>query len=123
MKIEKVCPICGKTFEVTECFENRRKYCSLDCRNKGYRKKREERTYYYCKWCGEMLPKNSTHKYCSESCELKATRNSASGRTNKKRKKKGLSIDEISRLAKAEGLSYGKYVLKMEMEKGANTDA
>ena len=38
-KIIKICPICGQEFEGN----GRLKYCSLECREKGYRKKQMER--------------------------------------------------------------------------------
>lgn len=114
MKTEKICPTCGEPFEVTEAMRGRRKYCSLECRNKAYVKKKEKKIYIYCEWCGDLMPPDSTEKYCSAECERKATSKSAkkSGRKNKM-----LSLVEICKLAKEEGLTYGQYVVKMQKEK------
>ena len=111
MKIEKICPTCGEPFKVTEATSKYRTYCSLECRNKSYKKDGNEKIYHNCEWCGKTLPQNCTVKYCSAECEVKATRKSAKKRG---RKKKVLSLDEVSKLAKAKGLSYGQYVNKYE---------
>lgn len=76
-----------------------------------------------CKCCGELFKAPSFHySYCSDECRRKkrnkngvayqkenhgAVRYKASMKKNKK-----LTIQEICKRAKAEGLSYGKYVGK-----------
>lgn len=111
---EKICPVCGKSFTLG-FRQTRRVYCSEECRNIAQENRRKcekekEKIYHSCEWCGVGLPKNSTDKYCSDECRRKAERNSTQKKSG--RKKKPLSIDDIVKLAKKEGLSYGQYVDK-----------
>jgi predicted nucleic acid-binding Zn ribbon protein len=105
MSKEKICPICGNVLE-----SNRKKYCSIECRNKAYIKSDKPKIYYSCEWCGVSLPKDSTNKYCSEDCERRATGYKEPKKRG--RKKKVLSLTEINKLAQAKGLTYGQYIAK-----------
>lgn len=94
------CPVCGSIFE-----RNRpnQYYCSVKCR-----KQNSKKAFYHCEYCGKVYEQAYTSKYCSEECK-----NKARAHTKKRgRPKKKLTLAEIDRLAKAEGLTYGQYVSK-----------
>lgn len=61
------CPVCGKTFPITN---NNQKYCSLECQKKAKNQRRKKHiTYKTCPICGkQFIPNSSTHRYCTEEC-------------------------------------------------------
>ena len=67
---ERTCPICGKVFYA----KGGRKYCSEDCRKKGYieiqRKNhpRKEKQLKYCPKCGKSFYGHGKQKFCSKKC-------------------------------------------------------
>lgn len=63
IKVEKICPVCGKTFSVYKSVENRYTVCSTECRHK-YTK------YVKCERCGKLFraEKRLNRHYCSEEC-------------------------------------------------------
>ena len=106
MSKEIKCPECEKMFEKRT---PRQTYCCVECRVKHYEKNKPPKLYYQCEYCGKVYKQGSENQYCSDECKSKY----ASGRDKKRvRKKKPLSIAEINRLAKAEGLTYGQYIVK-----------
>ena len=80
----------------------------------------EKRVCMCCK--GYFIPEDSEERYCCEECKKEAEIELekkfwavVAGRNRKRAAGTGvkkLSIDEVCRRAKAEGLSYGKYVGK-----------
>ena len=61
-----------------------------------------------CVRCGKVFERRgNNHIFCSMECR-QAGRDESNGSGRKKR----LSIDVVVRLAKAEGLSYGQYIVK-----------
>ena len=107
MDKEKKCPECGKMFETEG--KSRKTYCSVECREKHYAKTKKPKLYYQCEYCGKVYEQGSTNPYCSDACKNMYS----SGRAkNTGRKNKALSIVDISKLAKAEGMTYGQYVAK-----------
>lgn len=105
---EKVCAICGKKF----IGGNSAKYCSKECRiEMGYRRIKERRPKVFtCEYCGMMFHGDRRNKYCSVECRRKAD----GGRNVKRKKKKTeMSIDQVAKLAREAGLTYGVYVAKM----------
>ena len=98
------CRNCEKEF-VRE--RNCQKYCSVQCRDEYYVKKRHNLTNKYeCKWCGKTFISDRKKKYCSAECRNKAQH------PRKSPKKVKLSLAAINALARAEGLNYGQYVAK-----------
>lgn len=70
-----------------------------------------------CECCGESFPASRRSvKYCSDPCRKEAARKQAAERSkspyNDKPEKKPDRIVEINRLAREEGLSYGRYVAR-----------
>lgn len=74
-----------------------------------------------CNICGKMFEANGTRVYCSQTCSKKGKANSnrvykkenfTIGKARKTYTKPKLSIAQVCKLAKAEGISYGKYVGK-----------
>lgn len=108
-----ICKICGKEF-VAE--SNAQKICSPECRKKANtlrcQKYREQtKLINYCEVCGKPLPPRCA-KYCSPIC-----RNIANGRGKKIAKKRitnnydnanGLSIEDMAKLSRKHGMSYGE---------------
>ena len=103
MAKEVKCPECGKMFVRRN---GRHEYCSIECRRKSYVK--PTRLYYHCEQCGVTFEEGRLTPYCSDKCKREAE-----GKPVKKAtRKKVLSLDEVVRLAKAEGLTYGQYIVK-----------
>ena len=76
-----------------------------------------DRIYHkICPECNTQFTSNSTgRKYCCDACKQKGKRRvGAEYRQRKKEEEKikpiGMTLAEIGAAAKAEGLSYGKYV-------------
>lgn len=68
-----------------------------------------------CGICGKIFPGFHSAKYCSDECKAEAVRRQERARTEKRRelrRPKNMSIVEIARAARAEGLQYGEYVAK-----------
>lgn len=62
-KIDKVCPVCGKTFTVNKSVADRYTVCSWKCRT-------AETKYVTCERCGKVFraEKRLNRHYCSEEC-------------------------------------------------------
>lgn len=88
---------------------------------------KEVRKCRLCQKC--FVAKRSDSVYCSPGCRKEGTRlydkerkaeerarNKEIQKAENKPKKKSLSIAEIDAMARAEGLSYGKYVAKMGLK-------
>lgn len=105
-----ICPICGKEFETDQ---NAKKYCSAKCR-RAHNRQPKEKVYKTCRcsWCGEAFLSERRKKYCSNECLLYAN-----GRLKKRKTKpkKVLSIEEVAKLSREAGLSYGEYVRKYNL--------
>ena len=71
-----------------------------------------------CEMCGGSFPASRRSvKYCSDPCRKEANRKHAAERTKSpyEKKEKEMKMDrisEINALARAEGLTYGKYVAR-----------
>lgn len=106
------CKHCGK--EMLYSF-GRRLFCSDEC-SKAYSNRK-------CKICGKTLTGNQ-RKYCSNECKRKGKskyeydyhkdqyKKPKAETKPQKKKKPALSIAEINKLARAEGLNYGQFVGK-----------
>jgi predicted nucleic acid-binding Zn ribbon protein len=94
----KVCPVCGKEFEL-QVRKNHQVCCSIDCKLEYQRRRDAER-------------------YQVQKDERKAEREKKKEVEVKKKRsripKVKLSIEQIQRQAKAEGLTYGQWVAKHE---------
>lgn len=104
MAKEVKCPECGKIFERRG---SSHRFCCIECRKKATARELTKHLYYQCVYCGIGFEKGRETPYCSDECKRKAE-----GKPPKARRKKVLSIDEVVRLAKAEGLTYGQYIVK-----------
>ena len=120
------CLNCGNEFKYR--FRSTEKFCSTVCCHNYHRKKRKASDNKNCLVCGKELSGRQT-KYCSDECRYKAQierQRSLNYQEYKKpkadvveapkkkrgRPKKKLSIADINKLARAEGLNYGQYVAK-----------
>lgn len=100
------CACCGIEFETER---NAKKYCSVKCRAKFNKKQaRIKMKTCTCNWCGIVFETEKKRKYCSEDCRMIANR-----RKKNKALKHNKSIEQIAKLAREAGLSYGQYVQKM----------
>ena len=135
----KQCRHCGSDFEVDEKnqYQRKREYCSELCgsREREKRKKigpvRIEKT---CQECGKAyIAKRFDSVTCSPECNSERTKrivreNGAKYRAKyraermlqkeKSKPKKHDSIEEVQAKARAMGLSYGRYIAYMQMQKG-----
>lgn len=131
-----VCVVCGEEME----YVNGKLYCSWECRYKAMKKRKEgigignaSLNTFSCKVCGnEFITFNSRQKYCSDNCRkiagisvsrLKEDERRSVALENKKKpiRKKVSNLKEINRidaLAKAAGMSYGKYVSMLSLREG-----
>jgi predicted nucleic acid-binding Zn ribbon protein len=107
MKTKKICPTCGKEFYTDT---NAKKYCSKKCQKKLVIKKEPMRKCT-CAWCGAVFTTPRRRTYCTEECRL-----FANGKTRESRKPKPkkplFSLEQVARMAKEAGLTYGMYVQK-----------
>lgn len=58
---EKPCKTCGALFKGTKGT----KYCSPECKSKGY-----NTTSNTCEWCGKQYKGHKASKYCSDRCRI-----------------------------------------------------
>jgi ribosomal protein L20 len=78
-----------------------------------------------CKWCGsEYQTERKNTRYCCDECEKKAKKETERRYQERKLEKARkrlkldadrLSISDVNALARAEGLTYGKYLAKHGM--------
>ena len=101
----KKCKTCGKQFV---SFSNGQKYCSEECRRAYYKQPLGKRTFE-CAFCGNSFEADARRKYCSAECRIKSE---ASAKKRSKRKKPKLSLNQVAKFCREEGLSYGRYVAK-----------
>lgn len=128
------CIICSRDFTPKN---SRQKTCSMACRMEKQRRYSagyyriintlEERT---CEGCGKkFMPKRKNGKYCSPECrgmnrkkdKVDSVQQSGGQQSNARHPRgqqsgKGKTIREINRMAREQGLTYGKLVEKMYAE-------
>ena len=84
--LKKVCPICGKEFEVPSWRQNA-KYCSAECKNKSLRAENETT----CTQCGKKFHQKKSHKdkycknkvyFCSRECFAEYKKTAFAGEGN-----------------------------------------
>ena len=102
MLIKKLCAYekCKKLFYGPAS----KRYCCKQCAYKAYNAVRAIKSKA-CKWCGTLTP--NENKFCCEDCEQFYIR--AKTANQPKPKKDFLSIEEMVKLAREAGLSYGQY--------------
>lgn len=109
----KVCRECRHIFTTSV---NSQMFCSAECRQKAYRKKKAM-PRARCPVCGRIFSITDTRKkYCSAACRLGLDDNKSqrSMWANQERQLVNtcLSLDEIAKLAREAGMTYGEYVAK-----------
>lgn len=105
----ETCKYCGKEFTTDN---HRQKYCTVECRDKAYKEKRFKplgTRVFECEFCGELFEADSKRRFCTPECRLKYERGK---RKPKKTKKPKLSLNQVAKLSREEGLSYGQYCAK-----------
>ena len=114
MKQKKICAYseCTKVISIDN---NNQKYCSPRCRYLALRT-RQALKPKDCKWCG--VSTRNKNGFCSEDCEQQYRRSKE--KKHKQHNTNFLSLEEVVRLAKEAGLSYGKLVGKMYCEERKN---
>ena len=123
------CKYCGKEMKIG--FSKRKMFCSQKCTNDYHNQIRSKgviKKETHCRICGKELV-GAKRVYCSEECshkgaleyhrkrnleEYKKYRPEELPKPKKKRgrPKKGLSLEQAAKLAKAEGISWGEYYQK-----------
>ena len=109
----KVCRECRHIFTTSV---NSQMFCSAECRQKAYRKKKAM-PRARCPVCGRIFSITDTRKkYCSAACRVGLDDNKPqsgkSGIQGKVLVNTCLSLDEIAKLAREAGMTYGEYVAK-----------
>lgn len=118
-----ICQYCGNKFKYR--FRSSEKFCSKNCCNLYHQNK--NRKHRICVVCGNELTGHQ-RSYCSDKCrtsakvarqmelnsvEYKKPKAEVKEEPKKRgRPKKKLSLVEICKLAREEGLNYGQYVAK-----------
>ena len=106
---EATCPVCKKVFIGANCA----KYCSAKCRKTAAKQRKQKEIVerrLTCAYCGAVFQSAKKRKYCCEECQRRAC--GVLKRKPRERVKPKLSIEEIAKLSREEGLSYGEYVKK-----------
>lgn len=98
MILVKKCVVCGKEFEAVGANAGRQKYCSKECLNHYWNRNKRKRS------------KSKTIKATHDS-DFPIPYNPEQAQAAHDRQA------EIERRARAEGLSYGKYQMKLYMER------
>ncbi len=118
----KYCRCCGKEFTPKI---NASQYCSKQCQRQHYNITRNEinatqKRIAKCAWCGETFTAIGRFKYCSLVCGLMAKGKingiAKSQREKPKNTKPHKSIEEVARLSREAGLSYGQYMVMHKEE-------
>ncbi len=104
MKTSKICPVCLKQFTTTK---NATKFCSIEC-SKEF-KKLSKKKKCICAWCNKTFYTMRKKTYCTERCRLYANAR-ISEPVIKKDAKPKMSLQEVAKLARDCGMTYGKYV-------------
>ncbi len=138
----KQCRHCGGDFEVDETNHHQRRieYCSNKCRYRAHdlRKKGGPKQYEkVCQECGKTyIAKRCDSVTCGRECDYERNKrrvreNGAAYREKyraerllqkelaNRKKAKVESIDQVQKKAQAMGMSYGRYLAYMQMQKGA----
>lgn len=114
MALRKVtCALCGNEFETEK---NAKHYCSVKCRRRAQAKRDKERRglrTFTCAWCGNEFLSTRKRKYCKADCRLMA--NGKILPRTKKTEKPKMTIEQIAKASREEGLSYGEYVRKYRL--------
>lgn len=117
----KNCRCCGKEFTPKI---NASQYCSKQCKRKSKVAQTEEwyKKHNYkliCAWCGETFFAKRKTKFCCTLCSLmaKGKINGIARKPGKLVNKKPVkSIEEVARLSREAGLSYGQYMVMHKEE-------
>lgn len=137
----KQCRHCGSDFEVdgTNHHERKIEYCSNLCRHRAHHARKMGGPVMIekvCQECGKTyIARRCDSVTCSRECNYERNRKrvKAAGTAYREKmkaerqrlneelmsKKKFESIEDIQRKARAMGMSYGKYLVYMSMQKGA----
>lgn len=93
------CRTCGIKFKTDA---THKVYCSTECRIEGEAKDNNRVHMCTCLTCGTIFRAVSDNiKYCSDKCDK-----------SKRKTQSKLTVNEVARRAKDEGISYGEYVAK-----------
>lgn len=116
MDINKKCVACGKEFT-----PNRGKqiYCSAECRIKRNSNKRKiecTQRKFICQYCKKVFVSKMKKKYCSFECCTKANTKTKTKTRRRITAFPSLSIEQINKLAREQGLTYGQYMTKIYAE-------
>lgn len=103
---QETCKYCGKEFTSTH---NSQKYCTVECRDKARHNKRLGTRVFECEFCGELFEADAKRRFCTVECRRKAE---SARKKKRKPKKPKLSLEQVAKLSREEGLSYGEYVKK-----------
>lgn len=138
----KICATCGKEFEVETSDRNRdrRRYCGIECAEKGAYERRKQYAKYgrkpmfnvECQYCGKIFLTNMERKTtCSLECSYQrslirqrengrkrreAIREGLLPRPSKPKQKKVATVEEVQKKAREAGMSYGQYMAQLYMQ-------
>ncbi len=111
-EFKKICEECVEIF-VTK--DHRKRFCSIECgRAHSWKIRKNNPRYFTCLVCGKTFMSFSARKYCSNDCKLIA--NGRKKRRNVLTKEPSFAIEEVCLMARNEGLSYGQYVAKYNLQ-------
>lgn len=137
----KPCAYCGNPFEVNENDHNeiRRKYCSDFCRTEAANEIKRERTKtgkrsynVECEICGKIfLTSRSINKTCGKECyyerqkkikkeqyyRKKEEKSNNEPPKQRKKQKKVETLTQVQRKAREAGMTYGKYMEMLYIQK------
>ena len=108
-RVKKICPLCGKIFEVKKSHANIRKFCSQKCYDKFRMRETVIRT---CPICGKkfkvVAARKSSARYCSYICYYKAHKGTNFHEL----------ISKIKRKCACCGTEFEMFPCKVKQEKG-----
>lgn len=112
-------PNCCKEFVVES---NAQKYCSPECRRRAQylfttkvKRAAMKVRKFTCAWCGKDFLSDRKRKYCCKAHRLMANGRLKYEPRNIDKPKEALSIEQVAKLSREAGLSYGQYVQKYDV--------
>jgi len=107
----KICPYCSSTFSSDV---NSRKYCTKKCAKLALKRRRGKSERCLCQWCGQVFTAKRKKKFCNFNCQNTYLRKLGILQMKVTKIPVKITINDVARESKKEGLTYGRYVsLKM----------
>lgn len=107
MNLKRICPYCNAEF-MTEI--NSKKYCRKQCAVLAARRNRNALKTCMCLWCGQVFKAARERRFCDNPCRDGYKRQVGLYLKKETRVPVKISVNDVAKQCKIQGISYGKYV-------------